>query len=191
MRELKLFAVLLLAGILASCAGSSQKVKSGSSGPCPDWFSNVPEDPNYSFGAATAVSRDLQIAINKAKTEGTAEIAKQVELHISGLTKKFDEEVGLGQDANLYAKFTQATKIVIDQTLRGVKVRYQDTKQEGTAWRACVLMECNLNEADKGLVDGISKDKEMYTRFRASQTFKELEKEVKEYREYKKEQGLP
>lgn len=190
MRELKLFVVLLLAGILLSCAGSSEKVKY-SSGPCPEWFSNVPEDPNYLFGAATAVSRDLQIAINKAKTEGTAEIAKQVELHISGLTKKFDEEVGLGEDANLYAKFTQATKIVIDQTLRGIKVRYQDTKQEGTAWRACVLMECNLNEVDKGLVDGISKDKEMYIRFRDSQTFKELEKEIEKYREYKKEQGLP
>jgi hypothetical protein len=190
MRELKLFAVLLLAGILLSCAGSSEKAKY-SSGPCPEWFSNVPEDPDYLFGAATAVSRDLQISVNKAKTEGTAEIAKQIELHIEGLTKKFDEEVGLGEDANLYAKFTQATKLVIDQTLRGVKVRYQDTKPEGAGWRACVLMECNLNEINKGVVDGISREREMYIRFRDSQTFKELEEEVEKYRQYKKEQGLP
>ena len=189
MRELKLFAVLLLAGILLSCAGSSRDI--GSSGPCPEWFSNVPEDPDYLFGAATAVSRDLQISVNKAKMEGTAEIAKQIELHIEGLTKKFDEEVGLGEDANLYAKFTQATKLVIDQTLRGVKVRYQDTKPEGAGWRACVLMECNLNEINKGVVDGISREREMYIRFRDSQTFKELEEEVEKYRQYKKEQGLP
>jgi len=54
-----------------------------------------------------------------------------------------------------------------------------------------VLMECNLNEINKGVVDGISREREMYIRFRDSQTFKELEEEVEKYRQYKKEQGLP
>ena len=190
MQGIRLMAVLLISGMLISCAPKVQKTEGlvASSGPCPEWFYSVPEDPDYLFAAVTATSRDLQMAVNKAKTEGRAEIARQIEVHIEGLTKKFDEEVGLGEDANLYSKFTQASKLVVDQTLRGTKARYQDSKREGAVWRACVLMELPLIEASRGLVDGITKDQEMYTRFRESQTFKELEEEIQKYREYKREQ---
>jgi len=39
-------------------------------------------------------------------------------------------------------------------------------------------------------MDAIKKQEHIYTRFRASQGFQELEDEVEKYEEYKKEQGI-
>ena len=36
----------------------------------PNWYLKPPTDNNFLFGPATAVSRDVQIAINKAQAEG-------------------------------------------------------------------------------------------------------------------------
>ncbi|MCK5329674.1 MAG: LPP20 family lipoprotein [Candidatus Latescibacteria bacterium] len=182
------FAVLMLLVLLmgAGCAGT----KSGGSGPCPEWFTMLPEDPNYLFAATTATSRDLQLAVNKAKTEARRDLASQMELRIQGLTKKFDEEVGLGEDAELLASYTQVTKEIISQTLNGTRAREQTTGKEGTGWRACVLMELPIGAANAALVDKIKANKAMYTRFRASQSFDELENEVEKYEEYKDKKGM-
>jgi len=177
---------LLVLFILGGCAGT----KGGSSSPCPEWFTRLPEDPNYLFAAATATSRDLQLAINKAETEGRRKIASTMEVRIKGLTKKFDEEVGLGEDAELLASYTQVTKEVISQTLTGSRAKEQSTNKEGTGWRACVLMEMPIGAANAALVDRIKANEKMYTRFRASQTFKELEEEVEQYEKYKEKQGM-
>ncbi len=190
---MRLLACLILACLLAvSCAGKGQRTEYGvpPGSPCPEWYTNVPEDPDFFFSAATATSRDLQLAVDKAKTDARAEIARQLEVHISGLTKKFDEEVGLSDNSNLYSLFMQATKMVVDQTLRGTTVKYQHTTPEKMGWRACVLVQCSKAEANAQLVDRISNNEELYTRFRASQAFKELEKEVEAYRKYKEEQGF-
>ena len=182
------FVVLALLALymLNGCAGT----KGGSDSPCPEWFTMLPEDPNYLFSAATATSRDLQLAVNKAKTEARRDLASQMELRIQGMTKKFDEEVGLAEDAELLASFTQVTKEIISQTLNGTRAREQDTQKEGTGWRACVLMELPIGTANAALVDKIKANKAMYTRFRASQAFDELENEVEKYEEYKEKQGM-
>lgn len=148
----------------------------------------LPEDPNYLFAAATATSRDLQLAVNKAKTEARRDVASQMEVRIQGLTKKFDEEVGLGEDAELLASYKQATKEVISQTLNGARAREQSTSKEGTVWRACVLMELPIGAANAALASKIKANKAMYTRFRASQAFEELEEEVEKYEKFKESQ---
>ena len=182
------FAVLMLLVLLmgAGCAGT----KSGGSGPCPEWFTMLPEDPNYLFAAATATSLRLQMAVERAKLAARNDLSSQIEVRIQGLRKAFDEEVGLGEDAELLSSYTQVTKEVISQTLNGARAREQDTMKEGTVWRACVLMELPIGAANAALVDKIKANKAMYTRFRASQAFDDLEKEVEKYEEYKEKQGM-
>ncbi|HID09921.1 MAG TPA: hypothetical protein EYP17_01285 [Candidatus Latescibacteria bacterium] len=180
--------LLAVGFLLASCAGGPPK-ETGES-PCPEWFSNPPRDPDFLYATATATSRDVQLAINKAKTEGRAELASQLEVRLQGLRKKFDEEVGLGEDAELLSMYSQVTKEVLSQVLVGTRVAKQYTKREGMVWRACVLMELPIGAANKALVDRIKANERMYTRFRASQSFQELEKEVEKFEEYKKQEGM-
>ena len=42
-----------------------------------------------------------------------AEVARQVEVKLQGIQKKFDEEVGAGENSTLLQQFTQATKTVV------------------------------------------------------------------------------
>ena len=86
---------------LLGCAGPP--AETSDSGPCPSWFANPPEDPSYIFAATTTTSRDLQTAVNKAKTQARGEMATQMEIQIQRLTELFNEEIGLDEDSNFYA----------------------------------------------------------------------------------------
>lgn len=187
----KLFALTLavLMGImLFSCGGGKSTVK-GSNIEAPEWYLNPPQDPNFIMAVATATSPDMQLAIDKAKNLARADIAQQLEVKIKGLEKNFREQVGGGEDAQLLEQFTSVNKTVVSNVLRGVRVKQQDIKKEGNVFRAYVLMEMPFGAAAEELLNQMKKQKEMYTRFRATQAFQELEKEVDKYEEFKEKQG--
>lgn len=156
----------------------------------PDWYSNPPQDPNYLFSPATAMSRDMQLAVDKAKQQARSDLASQLETKIEGLTKKFDEEVGLNEDSELLSQFTQVSKAVVSTTLNGTRVSKQELLVENNIYRAYILMELPLGAANAALMQKIKQNNTMYTRFRSTQAFDELEKEVEKYEEFKKEQGM-
>ncbi len=171
----------LLAIALIGC-GSSQKTVDMS-----DW-ETLPNDPNFFYAMNTQVSQDLQLAINKATADARAEIARQVEVKVNGLQKRFMEETGAGNNAQLLAMFTEATKTVVSVALTGSRVAKQKTEKEGNGWRAHVLVEYPIGAANQALQQQIKNREELYTRFRASQAYKELDEEVKKYEEWKKQQ---
>jgi hypothetical protein len=183
--------VALTAAILAGCGGGKQSLQSASECDIPEWYSTAPQDPNYLFAARTATSQDMQIALDKATTDGRAEVGRQTELKVQGLQKRFDEEVGVNADAQLMSQFTQANKTVVSTSLSGSKVRSQKLCKDGDLWRAYVLVEYPIGAANETLMQQIRKNNEMYTRVRSSQTFKELDGDVKQYEEWKKQQQAP
>jgi hypothetical protein len=155
-------------------------------GAIPDWFSNPPQDPNVLFGVSTATSQDMQLAIDKALTGARAEIGRQVETKMNSMQKRFDEETGVGQDAQLLQQYTQATKAIVSTSLTGSKMTKQEKVQDGNMWRAYVLAEYPIGDANKALLEAIKKNQEMYTRFRASQAYQELDAEVQKLEESRK-----
>ena len=170
---------LLIIGLMVSCA--HHRI-------CPNWYYNTPRDPNYLFAAKTATSADMQLAVDKAVQDARVDLAAQLEAHVMGLIKKFDEEVGATNDRELLGLYSQTSKTVVDRTLVGVRVRQQGVFKEGELYRACVLVELPLGPARELLLDQVKSNEILYTRFRASQAFKELEKEVEKLRKYKEEQ---
>jgi hypothetical protein len=183
-----LFGMLALIFLVIGCA--SKGVTKVGDIELPDWYLNPPKDPNYIFGKATSTSQDLQLAIDKAKQEARLDIAENLESHIMGLIKKFDEEVGGVEDAELLTQFTKVSKNVVDQTLVGSRENKTKVKQEGNGYRAFVLMEFPVGKAREELLKQLSSDENMqlYTRFRASQSFQELKEEIENLREYKEKQ---
>jgi hypothetical protein len=187
--HMRTFALILFAGValcLAGCGGGQQSMQATSSGDIPDWFSNPPQDPNFLFEAATATSQDLQMAVDKAVLAGRTGIGRQVELKLNGMQKSFAEETGTADNAQLLQQFTSATKSIVSTSLSGSRVKFQKQVKDGNMWRAYSLVEYPVGEANAALVQAIKKNNEMYTRFRASQSFEELDKEVQKYEDSKK-----
>ena len=181
-----LFAAISMIALMG--CGSSKPMQATDTGEIPDWFTNVPQDPNFIYAANTEVSQDLQLAIDKAVTGGRSEIGRQVEVRLQGLQKKFTEETGTGNDAQLLQMFTEAEKTVVSTTLSGSRVKYQKQMKDGNMWRSYVLVEYPVGAANQAFMDQIKKNDQMYTRYRASESFKELQDEVDKYDKYKQEQ---
>jgi hypothetical protein len=152
----------------------------------PIWFTNVPTDANYLFASATARSQDLQHAVNTAKEEARIGIARQMRVKVDGMFKRFREETGVGEDAEFLSMETDVSKSVVSETLVGCKTRTQKILREGTLYRIYVLMELPIGAASKEMLAKIKENERMYTRYRASQAFKELEEEVEKYQKIKK-----
>ena len=175
---------LLSALVLCSCGGP--KTTNLAPSPTektieniPDWFLNLPSDPNYLFATGSMTSKDMQMSLNKAKTTAQTDLAQQLESKVGNLTKQFQEEVGVDDDSELLQQFTSVTKVVTSQTLNGVRVDQQKLVPEKGIYRAYVLMSLPIGEANQLLMDKIKANQQLYTRFRATQAFEELDQELK------------
>ena len=144
----------------------------------PDWFLEIPGDPDSLYAHATGDSRNYQFALDAAKQQGTLDIAGQVTTKISGMFKRFREEVGMGEDAELRATTTAASKSLVSEIISGCRTVKNEVRQEGTKYRAFVRMQMSVNVIKTALVSKIKQNGDMYTQFRASEGFKELEAEV-------------
>jgi hypothetical protein len=180
--------VLLSFFLLVNCS-SNTDMSQTDVGDIPDWYMNPPEDDNYIFSSKTATSQDMQLAIDKATTDARAEIGRTIELKLESLQKRFDEEVGVRENATLLSQYTQATKTVVSTSLSGSKVKQKEFFKDGDIWRSYVMVEYPVGEANDAFVQQIKKQEELYTRFRSSETFKELEDEVKKYEQWKEKQA--
>ena len=180
--------LMIFVTFLMACGG---KTKLDNPSGLPPWFQNPPEDPNYMFSTATMPSKDLQLALNKAKQQARVDLAQQMETKIKSMTKQFTEEVGLGEDAEFLSQTSVVSKSVTSKVLNGSRARQVETiKEDGVIYRAYVLMELPIGPANSALLDAVKKQQNLYTRFRSSQGFQELEEEVEKYDQFKKEQGL-
>ena len=179
--------IFLVTGLIG-CA-SNKNLADASTGKIPEWYSNVPKDPNYFFAANSQTSRDMQMAVDKATTAARADISRQVQTKMSSLQKLFGQEVGTSDNSQILSQFTQATKSVTDESLSGSHVSKQKIVKNGNIFRAYVLVEYPVGAANKALMQQLKANNHLYTRFQASKAFQELNKEVKQYDDWKKNQG--
>lgn len=155
----------------------------------PDWFLSPPEDPNYWYQPATGQSKDLQTAIDKAMSSARGELATRTEAQVTRLYKDFTEEVGTAEASNLRQLYTDVTEGIADQALHGSRAAKTHYVREGVTYRAFVLAEMPIGAAEEELLSRLSREEELYTEFKATKAFDELEDRVEEYRQFKKERS--
>jgi len=155
----------------------------------PDWFLNIPSDPSYMYAVAMGSSSQMDMAMLNAKNDARTDLTNQLEVKVSGMFKRFREEVGAGEDAEYSSMSTAVSKEVYSEVLSGAKLSKQEILQEGKQYKNYVLFELPIAAINAAVIDKVKANKNMYTRFKASQGFKELESEVEKYEQWKKEQG--
>lgn len=184
------FIALVSAGVLSACKAklkSTPETKALVS-VAPKWYSSPPRSDDAFFGVATAESKDMQVSVDKAQAAARASLAQQMETKFSGLQKRFSEEVGQSGSAEFLDQFTSAYKLVTSQELTGTRVKEQETLPGEGIYRTFVMMELPIGPANKALRDKLASQQALYTRFRATQAFKDLNEEIEKYETSNKKQ---
>lgn len=189
--SLRLGLFLLVGALLVTSCSQTESTTSQIDGrDVPAWFlDNRPMDPHHIFAAATATSSRMQTASSKAASRARGNIAATMETRFQGLTKQFQEEVGAGPNAESLSQFTQAYKSVVNQTINGAEVVEREIQREDGEYRAFVLMRMPMGEAQQRLMQQIQMNRDAFSRFRASQAYEDLEREVGEHREREKQRA--
>lgn len=163
---------------LTGCGGGGTNLPNTDAGNIPDWYLKKPEDPNYLYQSATDVSQDMQTSVDKAMASCRSQLTLEIQTRMDALVKKFAEEIGQGENSTFLSQFTNTTKQVASNTISGAKEKKKQVTREGNKFRAYVLLEYPIGAANKALMDALKKNEEAVTRFRSSQSYEELEREV-------------
>ena len=158
----------------AGCGGVGTSVPLSESTSAPEWYVNIPSDPDHFYAVATGQSRDEQMAIDTAKHSARVEIANRSKTRIEQFLEEADVE-------SIFAKGTGSLK------LSGCRVLEEEVKQEDSTYRAYVMIEMPVAEADAALVAEVRQNTDLHNRLKTSHAFKELEEKVEKYEQIKRE----
>ena len=146
----------------------------------PEWYLNIPsaDDTIYSSGSARAP--DLQLAVDIAIMNAKTTLADRINGKLDSMTKSFVAKIGSTDlDTSVLTEIEKTSKNVIASVdVAGYVVDKSDITQEGTQYRAFVLIAYNSEEATKIMMNRMKRDKMIYSRIRSTEAWKELEEEV-------------
>lgn len=182
---LQIFGLLLLSAAFVGCGSNGESYSDRDN--VPSWFLDEPEKENYLYAANSATSKKMQVALDKATTGARGDLASNLETKVESMTKTFTEEVG----DEMRQQYVEAQKEITSTVLQGTSPKEKEVfEQEDGTWRAFVLMELPVGKAAEKFLSQIrDNNDEMYTRFRSSQAFKEMQEAVDEY-EKEQQQGM-
>lgn len=125
-----LIAVLFgIAFVWLGCGGTAKTATSvEASAAVPEWFANVPADPQHLYAARTARSADMQMALDMAKHSARVEIARQV----------------LAKIEQSRASSETLSAVI----LKNSRVTKQKVEREGKFYQIYVLMKMPFDEAN-------------------------------------------
>lgn len=157
----------------------------------PKWYEEFPTDPDYILVPATATSRDLQMAVDKATQIGRAEIGSIFESHVERLFKELRSESGEPDVSEFDQLSSDASKTVVSDVLVGSRARKQSVIAEGPEYRAYVLVEMPWGPGNEALMSRIRSHGAFYNELKSTDALKELENEVQRYENWKRSGVVP
>jgi hypothetical protein len=188
----RFFAILSVAALMTACAPRlhQQSVMNVT----PSWYATAkPVNTNqvaaFLQGRGAGSSASQQIALDMAKMSAMTDLGRTLDAQFSGLSKQAVEQVGAGRDAETVQHFSLATKVVMaDVDVSGTGVGQQLLTQVDGQYYAWVLLEYPMAEANRKFLDDLKARRNTYERFRATQLYDEMNKEIEAYRQFKAKQ---
>lgn len=180
-----ILAIAILIGLTA-CGGSVETAKGHEISKedvvevyMPDWYDiQDSEEDIYFFG--NAEKKNGEMSFTAARSNAQLSAAQYTEVYITGLTKNYMEEVGV-EDPTITALTSSAVKAVANTQFTGSRVsKRQAIKVENGNIKTFVRLSLPKDAVNKRLANSIKKEEALYNAFKASQSFQELEEEIKE-----------
>jgi hypothetical protein len=194
--HLTLLAIALVAlALLLSCGGSKEMAIPSNMETYADPFQDLTDmslaiiDAGgvAAVGQGTSVRQDL--AQQKAVTAAKGNLAEIFNTKVQRMNKQFQEEIGSADNTEINEAFTAVTKTLTSQVLQGAvakKSKFMRDKDTGV-FSCGAVVAIEPDKVNLSILDELQKkDKKLYERFRASQAYEELKKEMDDY---EKQQG--
>ncbi|MEI6388584.1 MAG: hypothetical protein WCQ50_18365 [Spirochaetota bacterium] len=135
-------------------------------------------------GIGNGTSTRQDIAMQKAETEARLKVAQAMETKLNNLTKKFVEEVGSANSSEVNEAFSSVTKTTTSKTLTGIVslgdpiVTLETSKDGKKTYSAYVILGVDPKAVNNSIIGEVQKVPNLYERFRATQAYDELQKEI-------------
>ena len=146
----------------------------------PEWYLNIPSADDTIYSSGSAKAPDLQLAVDIAIMNAKTTLADRINGKLDSMTKSFVAKIGSTDlDTSVLNEIEKTSKNVIASVdVAGYIIDKSDVTQEGTQYRAYVLLAYNNEEATKVLMNRMKRDRMIYSRIRSTEAWKELEEEV-------------
>ena len=158
----------------------------------PDWYLNMPTDEEAIYSSGSAKAPDLQLAVDIAILNAKTVLADRINGKLSSMTKTFIAKIGSSDlDTSVLSEIEKVSKnVVAEVDVAGYSVTKSDVTQDGTQYRAYVLLEYSNEEAIKIMMNRMRKDRMVYSRLRSTEAWKELESQVDKSKDEEEAQSL-
>ena len=146
----------------------------------PKWFTAIPSEENAVHAFGTAITPDMQLAVDIATLSAKTTLADRIDSKLRSQMKTFKAKLGADDFTNELAhEFEQATiNIIADADVAGYRVKESAIVPNGTQYRAYVLLEYTDNEASKILKNRVARDKMLMSKLQAKSAWAELNSRV-------------
>ena len=151
----------------------------------PEWYLQIPSADDTIYSSGSAKAPDLQLAVDIAIINAKTTLADRINGKLDSMTKSFVAKIGSNDlDTSVLTEIEKTSKNVIASVdVAGYVVDKSDITQEGTQYRAFVLIAYNSEEATKIMMNRMKRDRMIYSRIRSTDAWKELEDEVNKSKE--------
>lgn len=146
----------------------------------PKWYTNIPKEDDAVYAVGTAVTPDLQLAVDIAVLSAKTTLADRVDSRIRSQLKTFKSKLGATDfDSNVAVEFEQVTRnLIADADVAGYTVKENVIVQNGTQYRSYVLLEYRNEVAASVIRTRVAKNAALLSKLRSTQAWKELDDNV-------------
>jgi len=146
----------------------------------PKWYTEIPKEDDAVYAVGTAVTPDLQLAVDIAVLSAKTTLADRVDSRIRSQMKLFKTKLGSTDfDSTVQNNFEQVTRnLIADADVAGYSVKEQEIIQNGTQYRAYVLLEYKNSTANAVIKTRIQQNEFLIEKLRETRAFKELDDNV-------------
>jgi hypothetical protein len=146
----------------------------------PKWYTNIPKEDDAVYAVGTAVTPDLQLAVDIAVLSAKTTLADRVDSRIRSQLKTFKSKLGSTDfDSNVAVEFEQVTRnLIADADVAGYTVKENVIVQNGTQYRSYVLLEYRNEVAASVIRTRVAKNAALLSKLKSTKAWKELDDNV-------------
>lgn len=172
----------VLVTMLVACGGGS-KIKTEDDKSVteyiPEWYTNIPDDPEFIYAARRAPSPDLDIALSSAAQLCRNDILLKLQNETRAKTDNFIKQIGAGDNVEVTRRFQEVNETVAAQALYGVQVvKREPVKRKDGGYYGYVLMKMPVGVLLEQLLEEMKRRENLLTDLNAEKALLDLREEV-------------